>query len=97
MVKGVEHQEAMELLVKYIDQCHAEADVEANTDPESSRVSNRANIKADIKIASLYSKTDKYKQQALDSLDEALLASSQDDSTKDLVEEIARLIESIEA
>ncbi len=89
--KGIEDPETKELLGKYVDQCHAEADAEALADPESHDASNRANIKADIKIAMLYSKTDRYKDQALQSLEDVRLAASQNDSTKDLVEQIEAL------
>ncbi len=95
--KGAEDPEAKELLKGYVDQCHAEADREAAADPKSSDVSNRANIKADIKIVSLYSKTEKYKDYARESLEETLVAASQDESTEDLAEEIIRLIENLES
>ena len=90
--KGIEDQETRELLEKYVDQCHAEADAEALADPENPEASNRANIKADVKIATLYSKTDKYKDQARESLEDARWATSQNDSTQDLVKQIDALI-----
>lgn len=90
--RGVEDPEARELLGKYVDQCHAEADAEAAADPESAEASNRANIKAEIKIALLYSKTDKYKEQARGALEESLMAASQDPSTQDLAEQIENLL-----
>jgi len=90
--KGVEDTETRELLGKYVDQCHAEADMEAAADPESSIASNRANIKAEIKIAVLYSKTDNYKEQARDALEEVYMAASQDESTQDLAQEIGDLL-----
>lgn len=93
--KGVEDAEARALLEKYVDQCHAEADMEAATDPSNPEASNRANIKADIKIAILYSKTEKYLGQALGSLDDALRAALQNESTHDLAEQINLLFDSL--
>ncbi len=89
--KGVENQEAREMLEKFVDQCHTEADAEAAADPENPDASNRANIKADIKIAILYSRTEKYKESARESLEDAYWAASQGESTKDLVERIEAL------
>ncbi|OHA62194.1 MAG: hypothetical protein A2556_01030 [Candidatus Vogelbacteria bacterium RIFOXYD2_FULL_44_9] len=89
--KGLEDNEARELLVRYVDQCHVEADTEASADPESSITSNRANIKAEIKIAILYSKTENYRDLAISSLEEALMAAVQDPSTQDLAEQIKGL------
>lgn len=89
---GIEDPETREILEKYIDQCHTEADAEAAADPENPIASNRANIKADIRIAILYSKTEKYKNQAAESLVDALIAASQNDSTLDLVQEIEMLL-----
>lgn len=94
--KGAESQEARELLEKYVDQCHAEADAEAAGDPENPEASNRANIKADIKIAVLYSKTEKYKDSARESLKDAYWAASQNESTKDLVEQIEALMNDLD-
>ena len=89
--KGIEDQEARDLLEKYVDQFHTEADAEAVSDPENPRASNRAKIKADIKIATLYAKTIRYKDQARESLEDAYWAASQNESTKDLIEEIDSL------
>ena len=94
--KGIDDQEAREMLEKYADQCHAEADAEVATDPESPETSNRANIKAEIKIAILYSKTEGYRNQARESLEDAHLAASQSESTQDLAVEIKSLIKSLE-
>jgi hypothetical protein len=90
--KGVENTEAAELLAKYANQCQAEANAEAAGSPEDPLVSNRANIKADIKMAQLYAKTANYKHMAAASLQDTLLAASQDTATQDLAEEIETLL-----
>ncbi|MFA6251105.1 MAG: hypothetical protein WC603_00535 [Candidatus Paceibacterota bacterium] len=89
--KGIDDVETKELLIKYIDQCHSEADREAVADPT---LSNHANIKAEIKIAELYSKT-QYKDYALESLSEIYQNAGQNESTKDLVEQIRQLIDEL--
>ncbi len=91
-IREINDPEAVELMMKYIDQCHAEADAEALADPGNFITSNRANIKAEIKIARLYLETQKYKEQAKKSLEDARLAASQSDSTQDLVAEIEQLL-----
>jgi NifB/MoaA-like Fe-S oxidoreductase len=61
---GIEDSEAKKLLEAFVDQCMAEAGREVATEPESAEVSNRANIKAQIKIGRLLSKTKSYKREA---------------------------------
>ncbi len=90
--KGIEDAETKRLLEKYVDQCNTEADAEASADPENPEASNRANIKSQIKIAVLYSKTEKYKAEALESLGDAYNAASQQSSTQDLAKHIDGLI-----
>ncbi len=90
--RGVEDPEAKELLDKYVNRCQTEAKAEVAADPESPVVSNRAPIKAAIKIAILYSKTERYRDYGRESLQEVLLVASQDDSTQDLVQEIEHLL-----
>jgi hypothetical protein len=94
--KGLEDPEAKEMLGIYVDKCHAEADAEAASDPEIPEASNRANIKAEIKIATLYSKTEKYKDIARESLEEIYMAASQLESTQDLASEIELLLANLE-
>ena len=91
--KGVEDQEVKELLIKYVDQCHKESDSKVAIDPNSS---NRSNIEAEIKIAILYSKTRDYKEQALEAFEDLYMAAYQDDSTRDLAEQIDSLINSLD-
>jgi hypothetical protein len=86
--KGIEDAETRELVEKFVDRCHAEADAQAVAEHDSKEISNRANILADIKIALLYSKTKKYKEQALESLEDARLAATQSVDTSDLVDQI---------
>lgn len=88
---GIENPETKDLLTKYVDQCHAEADLKAQANPD---LSNQANIEAELKIVELYSKT-KYKDYAYDSLMSLYEASIQNDLTKDLVERINLLLKSL--
>ena len=94
-LKGVEDPETKGLLEKYVDQCHSEADAEVLSSPDTPGISNRSNIKADIKIASLYFKTERYKDYGKEALGEAYEAAIQNDSTLDLADEINRLIHDI--
>ena len=94
--KGVEDPETKELLDKYVAGCQVEADMETAESPENQEVSNRANIKAQIKIATLLTKT-RYKTEALESLNDAYWAASQNESTKDLAEQINALISGLES
>lgn len=87
---------ALELLGKFVDQCHVDADREADADQGNPVASNRANIKAEIRIARLYLKTEKYREEAIGSLEEAHNAASQDDSTQDLALEIEELFSEFE-
>src|SRR5579871_2589711 len=84
--KGIEDLETLELLGKYADQCHAEADREVEADPENADLPNRANIKAEIKIASVYFKSEKYKADGIASLEEALFSAKQTETTAYLAE-----------
>jgi len=88
---GMENPETKDLLTKYADQCHAEADIKALANPN---LSNQANIEAELKIVELYSKT-KYKDYAYDSLMSLYEAAIQNNLTKDLVERINLLLNSL--
>ena len=90
--RGIEDLEVRALLEKYIDQCSREADLEVQSDPDNPKTPNRANIKAQIKIAILLSKTKNYRDEALESFNDVLNAASQDESTQDLFDEINLLI-----
>ncbi|MFA6514947.1 MAG: hypothetical protein WCT42_01625 [Candidatus Paceibacterota bacterium] len=87
--KGIEDPETKALLLEYVDHCHDDADKEARDNPE---LSNRINLLTEIKIALLYSKTEKYKEYAIESLEDIYTAASQDDLTRDLAEQIGVLI-----
>lgn len=93
--KGIEDTGTVELLAKFVNQCQAEANAEAAADPENPEVTNRANIEADIKIARMYLKTERYKEQASQSLRDSRVAAFQTDSTQDLIEEIDALIDEL--
>ena len=88
--------EAITMLGKYVDQCHGDANEESMSNKGSAPVSNRANIKAEIKIATVYLKSQKYKEQGIESLEEALLAASQSEATADLAEQIQLLLSGVE-
>lgn len=88
---GIENKEVKDLFVQYSDQCHAEAELKASIDPN---LSNRANIEAELKIAELYFKT-KHKDYDYDSLKYLKESAIQNDSTKDLVERINILLNSL--
>jgi hypothetical protein len=90
--KGMEDPEAQELLGKFVDQVHAEADKEALADPTNADASNRANIQAQIRIISVYSHVEALKGDALEALTEVLIAAMQDESTKDLMGQTVDLI-----
>jgi hypothetical protein len=92
---GIENAEAKALLVKYIEQCQAEADAEAAASPGNPEVSHRVNIVALVKIAALYASTKHYKNEALDALTEALFAACQDSSTDYLGDIIEQAIDEI--
>jgi hypothetical protein len=96
-LRGVEDQATKAILEKFVDQCHHEADAEVAAAPGNLEISNRANIKADIKIAILYSKTERYKNQARESFEDTYTAASQNDSTYDLAEQIEALIDALES
>ncbi|MEI6238242.1 MAG: hypothetical protein WCP15_01750, partial [bacterium] len=80
--------EAKGALNRYVDECHREADAEAQSNPESEIVSNRANIKAEIKIGALLIKSEKYRAVGIESLEQTLMATGHDDTTADLAEQI---------
>ena len=88
--------ESLEIISKYADQCHLEADIEARANPGSAETSNRANIKAEIKIASAALKVKKYKTQVAESLEQTLLAASQSETTADLAEQIQSILNDLE-
>lgn len=96
-LNGIEDKTAKAILEKFVDQCHHEADAEVAADPKNPEKSNRANIKAEIKIAILYSKTERYKEQARESFEDAYTAASQNDSTYDLAEQIEALVNILES
>jgi hypothetical protein len=94
--KGIEALESAQVLGRFVDSCMAEADREAAEDPDNPVVSNRANIKVQIKMGVLFSKTKNYKREALYYFEDALMAASQDDSTEDLAKNIEDLIMKVE-
>ena len=89
---GMGHSEARDAMRCYTDQCHAEADREVAADPINPDTPNRANIKAEIKIASLYFETVVYKDYGREALEELLQNASFNASTQDLAEEIENLL-----
>lgn len=63
--------ESKELLLKYVDKIHEEADIEASENQNQSEI---INIKTEIKIAELYNQipNKEYKDYAIQSLEEIL-------------------------
>lgn len=93
---GPEDQEARALLIKYEDQCRAEADREAAAQSESAEVSDRANIICAIKMAELYLATENYKHFGEEALEQAWEAASQNkERNKDLLEQIESLFKTL--
>ena len=84
--------EARELIGRYADQCHEEADREAAADPENPQASNRANIKAEMKIGLACLKSSRYAESARDSLWQTLEMAIQDENTADLALEIRKVL-----
>lgn len=84
-----------EMLLAFVDKSHSEADAEAATDPENPVISNRANIKAEIRIGMEYAKNTRHRDAARESLQATLEAALQNDSTQDLAEEIRGLLSTL--
>lgn len=95
--KGMKDLEARELLSRYADLCHAEADREAALAPEDPDASNRANTKAEIKIALLWREVtaEGAMETAWDLLVQIQEGASQNSATFDLAEEIGGHLERI--
>lgn len=89
---GIESSEAMEVMSRYVDQCQTDADAEYQATPGKS-TSNRANIKAAIKIASIFLRSKEHKASGIESLQENLEAAMQGEDTADLAQEISSLLE----
>ncbi|MFZ2523499.1 MAG: hypothetical protein WAW92_03905 [Minisyncoccia bacterium] len=81
--KGIEHVDTIEEVRKYYEQCENEANILAVADYESRVASNRANIGAQISMGRLFAKT-KYRNEAFGYFEDARVAASQDEHTKDL-------------
>lgn len=92
-IRGVESPESQELLRKYAEAVEAVADKEAAEHNGDGVASHRANIKAGIKMAILYSKTEKYGEYAQESLEELYDAAYQVEATHDLAEYIKQLLQ----
>ena len=79
--------EAMEKWGKYVDQCHAEATVEGQTDTDPV-TTNRATIKAEIKIARACLDARDYFEEGMGYLEDAHMAAECNESTYDLGDNI---------
>ncbi len=96
--KGIDSTEARELLGRYADLCHAEADREASLAPGDPDASNRANIRAEIRIALLWTEVTAESatevagaeglETAWDLLEQIRQGAGQNPATADLVQEI---------
>ena len=88
----VDSPQAIEAVQKYIDQCHTEADIDAAENGGDAVANNRANIKAEIKIATMFCKTQKYKQYGINNLSVAYMNAKENDVTADLAVDAESLI-----
>lgn len=94
--KGIDDVEAKELLGQYQDQCHREADAEAIANKDDELLINRAHIKADVKIARLILKIKSCREYARDLLEEVSEVACQEETTRDLKEEIWSLLDELD-
>ncbi len=86
--KGVEDPKTKALMLKLIDQYRAEEEVV----PVSGESSTRAKIECEIKIAHIYLATERYKDEGINSLWDALEMAIQRDTFQDLEQSIRELI-----
>ena len=87
-------QEAIEMMRRYADQCHSEADTMIAQDPKSPDLPNRASIMAEIKIATvkLLSKHPDYHQEGIGDFLGLENNAKSDPSTADLAKDIDRIL-----
>jgi hypothetical protein len=80
-----------ELLLKYVDKLHSEADIEASKKPEESEI---INIKTEIKIAELYHQIpdEDYNNYAIESLEEILQNIGNSNLPDELINNIFNLV-----
>ena len=95
--KGFQSAEAQDIIMRYVDQVEAEAEMSVANNPQSPAVANRSRIIARVRIAKMYesvhsSMTNDMKKAFLESLYEDHYASAQDESTTPDAEEIMSII-----
>jgi hypothetical protein len=95
--KGFQSAEAQDIIMRYVDQVEAEAEMSVANSPQSPAVANRSRIIARVRIAKMYesvhsSMTNDMKEALLESLYEDHYASAQDESTTSDAEEIMSII-----
>ncbi len=92
---GVDHEPTKILLQKYVDRVHAEVDQEVKSNPDDLDLPNRANIKAEIKIAKVCLDSAREKARGISALEEALLMAGQSVKTEDLAEQILVILDNL--
>lgn len=95
--KGFQSAEAQDIIMRYVDQVEAEAEMSVANSPQSPAVANRSRIIARVRIAKMYesvyaSMPNDMKEAFLGSLYEDHYASVQDESTASDAEEIMSII-----
>ena len=93
--RDLESSEAVELYNRYYNQCQADADREVAANPENPGISNRVNIKVQLRMALLYSKTKTCLEQAENDLYDVVLSASQNEATLDLAQQAKKAIEAL--
>lgn len=88
--EGPEDPETEALLERYVDQCRSEIAAKYAGQPDA-EASSRTDLETEIKIATLYLQTKKYKDLGREDLKKAREAALQDPTTQDLVEQIDSL------
>lgn len=95
-MNGIENEETKRHLLKFVDECHHFANIEAAAVPDSKLVSNRANLNAEMKIAFLYSHTTRYHEEAIEAFWSVYDAASENEETHDIAERCKKAIQALE-
>lgn len=84
--------EGLAILTQYVSQCELDAEIEVASHPGDAKVSNRANIKANIKIGRALFVSEKTRSLGRESLEQTLGAALQREDTADLAQEIESIL-----
>jgi hypothetical protein len=88
--KGIEDPGAKKMLDRYAEQCEKEADAKA--DPDDPVATNHSRIECVIKLATIYLKTEKYRNYGRESLEQIFMNEGGGELTSDLADQIVRLL-----